>query len=169
MNRFRLAALICCALLTAPTAAAASEENFLSTLDGQYEGRGQVRLRTNREPINVTCSFTSNTSATALSLKGRCRGLLVVSRAVGAELKVTGGSYRGSYLGSRTGPAALSGQRKGNTLNLAIRWAKKVNGDRQANLSVARVGARGLTLTTRDRDPSTGKMVVTSEIVLQRK
>jgi hypothetical protein len=54
-------------------------------------------------------------------------------------------------------------------LNLTIRWAKEINGDRNAQLSVAKSGSRGLTLTTTDKDPASGKAVVTSKIVLHRK
>ncbi|WP_411034054.1 hypothetical protein [Shinella sp. BYT-45] len=150
-------------------AAQASEEQFLNTLEGQYEGQGRVRLRTDKAPIDVSCTFNSETSSGSLSLNGRCRGLLVVSRAVGADLQIKGNTYRGSYLGAGSGPASLSGKRKGNTLNLTIRWAKEINGDRRANLSVAKVGDSGLTLTTTDKDPASGKTIVTSEIVLQRK
>lgn len=168
MHRIFPAVLACCAPILLSTKTNASEEQFLSGLEGEYAGRGQVRLRTNRTPINVTCKFTSAASASSLSLKGRCRGLLVVSRAVGVALRVSGRSYRGSYIGAGSGPASLSGGRKGDTLNLAIGWAKEVNGDRRANLSVAKAGNDGLTLTTTDRDPSSGRTVTTSRITLQR-
>lgn len=160
--------LICCAAGLLFTPAQASEAQFLGGLEGQYVGKGQVRLRTNRQPINISCTFTSTTSPSSLSLKGRCRGLLVVSRAVGVDLKASGGTYRGSYIGAGSGPASLSGRRKGNSLALTIQWAKPINGDRRASLTVAQTGARGLKLTTSDRDPTSGKTVVTSQITLQR-
>jgi hypothetical protein len=169
MKRFCSALIVGYAAIAASPPAQASEEQFLTTLDGQYEGQGRVRLRTDKAPIDVNCTFTSATSETSLTLQGRCRGLLVVSRSVGAELQIKGSAYSGSYIGAGSGPASLSGKRSGNTLNLAIRWAKEINGDRRANLSVAKVGERGLTLTTTDRDPTSGEMIVTSEIVLQRK
>lgn len=168
MNRMVPAVLACCAPTLLFTGANASEKQFLGSLEGQYVGRGQVRLSTNKEPIDVSCTFTSTASASSLSLKGRCRGPLVVSRAVGVDLKISGGAYRGSYIGAGSGPASLSGRRKGGTLNLAIGWAKEVNGDRRANLSVAKAGDDGLTLTTTDRDPSSGETVTTSRITLQR-
>ncbi|MGJ7042851.1 hypothetical protein J2Y63_006134 [Shinella sp. BE166] len=168
MNRIIPAMLACCAPILLSTGAHASEEQFLGGLEGQYAGQGQVRLRTNKEPINVDCTFTSTASGNSLSLKGRCRGLLVVSRAVGVDLKISGGAYRGSYIGAGSGPASLSGKRRGDTLNLAIGWAKEVNGDRRASLSVAKAGNDGLTLTTTDRDPASGKTVTTSRITLQR-
>ena len=97
------------ALAQAPRATA-GEEQFLTSLKGQYEGKGQVRLRTNRGPINVTCSFGSTATANTLSLDGKCRGLVVVSRAIGAELTRRGSSYKGSYIGAGSGPATLSGK-----------------------------------------------------------
>ncbi|UDF29047.1 UNVERIFIED_ORG: hypothetical protein LHK14_16225 [Roseateles sp. XES5] len=149
--------------------ATASEEQFLTSLEGQYEGKGHVRLRTNRGPINVTCSFQSTATADTLSLDGTCRGLVVVSRSVDADLTRRGASYTGTYIGAGSGPATLSGKRSGNALNLAIRWAKDINGDRSAQLSLAKSGSRGLTLTTTDKDPVSGKAIVTSKILLHRK
>lgn len=101
-------------------------------------------------------------------LNGKCRGLLVVSRTVGAKLIQNGSAFEAHYVGAGPGPATLSGKRAGNSLELIINWAKEINGDRQAQLSVAKAGARGLTLTATDKDPLSGKSVVTSMIVLQR-
>ena len=168
MTKLHAKSLICCLATLFFTPAHADEQRFLDGLAGQYAGKGQVRLRTNRQPINVSCSFTSSPSRNSLSLKGRCRGLLVISRAVSVDMKTSGGTYRVSYIGAGSGPASLSGRRKGNALNLTIRWAKAINGDRNANLSIAKAGSGGLTLTTTDRDPASGKMVVTSQITLRR-
>lgn len=168
MNPIVPAMMACCVPLLFSMPANAGEEQFLGSLKGEYAGKGEVRLRTNKAPIGVSCRFTSATTGSSLSLKGRCRGLVVVSRAVGVDLKISGGTYRGSYIGAGSGPASLSGRRKGETLNLAIGWAKAVNGDRRASLSLAKAGKNGLTLTTTDRDPASGKMVTTSRITLQR-
>ncbi len=166
----RLAALIPLVFLLLPgISKAASEGDFLKGLQGAYSGQGTVRLRTNTGAIKVNCTFNATSSATSLALNGRCRGLVLVSRSVGADLMLSGSRYSGTYTGARSGPAALSGTRRGNALRLAIRWAKPLNGDRDASLVVERVGQRGLTLTITDRDPASGKTVVTSNIVLQRK
>jgi len=53
-------------------------------------------------------------------------------------------------------------------INLGITWAKPVNGDRKAIMTVQKNGADGMTLTTTDIDPRTGKSVVTSRIDLKR-
>ena len=74
----------------------------------------------------------------------------------------------GSDVGAGTGTAGLSGSRSGNAINLGIRWAKEVNGDRKAQMTVEKVGDNGMKLTTVDVDPETGKSVVTSAITLAR-
>ena len=56
----------------------------------------------------------------------------------------------------------------GNAINLAIRWAKEVNGDRIAKMTIEKIGSTGMRLTTVDTDPKTGKSVVTSQINLRR-
>lgn len=168
MKNIILAILAGGALISLIPNASADDAQFLTSLQGRYEGSGKVRLRTNLGPINVICSFRSSATTRSLSLDGKCRGLLVVSRTVGAKLIRNGSAYKGSYVGAGSGPAKLSGKRIGNSLKLIINWATEINGDRRAQLSVAKAGARGLTLTTTDKDPLSGKSVVTSMIVLQR-
>lgn len=153
---------------TPPLSAQADDAAFLRSLSGEWKGGGSVKTRTNRAPINVSCSFSSVGKATSLSLNGKCRGFVVISRRIGADLKIAKGRYRGTYVGAGTGPAGLSGKRAGNALQLDIRWAKSVNGDRSARLTVEKVGANGMRLVTTDRDPASGKTVVTSQIDLKR-
>ena len=155
--------------LAAATAAAHGDEaRFLRSLEGNWAGKGKVKVRIAAPVINVSCKFKSDTTSKALSLDGSCRGLLVFSRKIGAELKVKGGRYTGTYVGAGTGPSRLSGTRTGNAINLAIRWAKNVNGDRDAQLTVEKNGENGMRLITTDIDLKTGKSVVTSAIDLHR-
>jgi len=163
-----LGLLIVVSSLALGGAAGASEATFLKSLHGKWSGSGTVQVRTSSSPINVTCRFSSDADADSLSLDGNCRGFVIVSRAIGAELKVNGQKYTGSYVGAGTGTAGLSGSRTGNSINLGIRWAKEVNGDRQAQMTVEKVGDNGMRLTTVDSDPKTGKDVVTSQINLSR-
>lgn len=161
-------AIVAASMVLSVPAAHASETAFLSSLEGNWSGKGTVKVRTDSSPINVTCKFDSDATASSLSLDGNCRGLVIVSRAVGADLKVNGAKYSGSYVGAGTGTAGLSGSRSGNAINLGIRWAKEVNGDRNARMTVEKVGDDGMRLTTVDADPETGKNVVTSRIDLRR-
>ncbi|WP_426232175.1 hypothetical protein [Pararhizobium sp. DWP3-4] len=107
----------------------ASEAEFLKSISGFYSGGGTVRLRTNSPPIKVKCSFYSAHGSGALTLTGTCRGLLVVSRTVSADIRVDGAKYGGSYIGAGSGTARLAGSRSGDRLRFAIRWAKVINGE----------------------------------------
>lgn len=167
MRSFAKFALAGC-LLVAAGAARADEAKFLQSFNGNFAGKGSVQVTTDVPSVNVSCSFKSSATSTSLSLDGNCRGLVLVTRAISANLKVTGARYSGIYVGSRTGPAQLNGSRSGNVINLAIRWAKEVNGDRKAQMTVEKRGANGIRLTVIDNDPKTGKSVVTSRIDLQR-
>lgn len=161
--------LVASAMAIGAGATQAAESEFLRTLDGDWIGKGEVKIRTNREPIDVTCDFVSSGEGSSLSLDGRCRGLIVVSRAISADITANGERYSGSYLGAGTGQAGLSGRRSGNAINLTVRWAKEVNGDRSARMTVEKLGQNAMRLTTMDKDPETGRNVVTSNITLQRK
>jgi hypothetical protein len=167
MLRYIKPAIIAAAALLAASAHA-DEAAFLESLEGSWAGKGTVKLRTDSSPVSVSCRFQSDTSATSLSLDGNCRGLVVVSRAISADLTARGSKYAGSYVGAGTGTAGLHGARSGNAINLGIRWGKEVNGDRQARMTLEKVGANAMTLTTVDADPQTGKNVVTSRIDLRR-
>jgi hypothetical protein len=152
-----------------PLPAAAAETDFLRSLSGNWNGAGTVLTRIGGSPINVNCSFATTTGASDFSMKGNCRGLLVIRRAVSADLTVNGDRYTGTYVGPSGLPSALSGSRRGNAINLSVRWARLVNGDRTASMTIEKVGAGGLRLRTVDRDPATGRSVVTSSIDLRRR
>ncbi len=52
----------------------------------------------------------------------------------------------------KSSTSTRNGSRSGNAINLAIRWAKLVNGDRSAQLTVQKKGVNGILLTVTDRD-----------------
>jgi hypothetical protein len=151
-----------------PSLAAADESSFLQSLQGKWTGKGTVVRRIGTSPINVTCTFALVATGPSLSMRGNCRGLLVISRAISADLRVSGARYNGIYVGPSGGRSGLSGQRQGNTIDLAVRWAKEVNGDRTANMAIQKIAGNSLNLRTIDRDPRTGKSVITSDIALRR-
>jgi hypothetical protein len=146
----------------------ADDAAFLASFAGSWSGEGKFRISAGSPSMPVSCTFDAQTSSTSLSLDGRCRGMVVVSRRIGVTLKAEGEGVSGSYVGSTTGPAGLSGRREGSAFDLSIRWAKAVNGDRDALMKVEKVGEAGMKLTTTDVDPKTGKSVVTGEIDLSR-
>ncbi|APO75694.1 hypothetical protein AM571_CH02892 [Rhizobium etli 8C-3] len=151
-----------------PHAAAAQEADFLRSLSGNWQGTGQVLMRIGSDPVNVRCSFATRAGLANFSMNGSCRGFIVVRRAVSANLRVSGGRYSGTYVGPMGLPSALSGSRRGNAINLSVRWARPVNGDRNATMTIEKIGADGLRLLTVDRDHATGRSVITSNIDLRR-
>lgn len=161
--------LIASAICLIAAAAQADERAFLGSLEGNWAGRGIVKLRADMAPINVACNFDSTNSGLAFSMRGTCRGLILVSRSISADLKFDGAHYSGTYIGPKGGRSGLMGNRRGSAINLTIHWAKEVNGDRRARMILQKVGDHGMKLMTVDRDPSSGGRVVTSEINLRRR
>jgi hypothetical protein len=168
MTGYIARSLVVAAALCLGGAAHAADAEFLKSLEGNWAGKGSVKVNADSSPVGVNCKFASDTTDNSMSLDGKCTGLIVVSRAIGADIKTDGKSYRGTYVGSSTGPAGLSGKRSGDALNLGIRWASEVNGDRSAKLRLEKVGDNGMRLTTTDTDPATGESIVISEINLRR-
>ncbi len=165
----RIARLLCIPLiLSFATIANADERAFLQSLAGEWSGRGTVVMRIGKPAINVNCRLRSTAGDASVSMKATCRGLLVVNRTISADLTARGNRYGGIYVGPAGGRSALTGRRKGNAIDLAVRWSKTVNGDRSAEMIIEKVGANGLRLRTIDRDPSTGRTVTTSDIALRR-
>ncbi|CVI55372.1 hypothetical protein CFBP4996_05570 [Agrobacterium leguminum] len=148
--------------------AAADESTFLSSLQGTWTGKGTVITRIGTPAISVNCTLNSNARQTALRMSGTCRGLLVVKRAIAADLAASGARYSGTYTGPSGRPSALAGNRRGNAINLTVRWHRDVNGDRIAAMTIEKIGDNGLRLRTTDKDGKTGKTVVTSDIRLVR-
>jgi hypothetical protein len=146
----------------------AGEADFLKRFDGNWIGGGSVKLRANSPVRKVACNLKSNTKADALSMAGVCRAVMIVTRRIGAELRVDGARYSGTYVDPAGKTSLLSGTRAGNTLKLAILWAKEVNGDRQAKMEIASLGNGRMRLRTIDADPRTGKPIITSDIELVR-
>ncbi|MDR6818013.1 hypothetical protein J2X76_003189 [Neorhizobium sp. 2083] len=166
--RSRPALLSFIALVFLPGLASAAEGDFLKTLAGNWSGKGMVLTRIGASPINVTCDFASTAGPASLSMQGTCRGLLVIRRSITADLEASGRGYSGTYIGPSGQPSVLSGSRRGNAINLGVRWARVINGDRVANMTIEKIGNDRLRLQTVDKDLSSGKSVVTSRIDLIR-
>jgi hypothetical protein len=161
---FRLALCAATAFLSSPVIA--DEGRFLESLQGSWSGTGTVTLKIGSSPIKVNCDFDSKARRSTFSMGGQCRGLLVVKRAVSANLRTDGKTYTGTYTGPSGRASTLSGTRKGNAINLTVRWSREINGDRVARLTIEKIGNSGLRLRTIDKNPATGTSVVTSDIRL---
>jgi hypothetical protein len=160
---FLLAAGVC-----STGVAHADETAFLHSLDGSWVGSGTVTVRADASPMKVSCKLETQTTASSLALNGKCNSFVIFSRVIGADLNVKGDTYSGSYVGAGTGTAGLSGKRYGSSINLDIRWAKDVNGDRAAKMTIEKVGKTGMRLKTSDTHPTTGESIITSLIDLKR-
>lgn len=152
-----------------PSGAVASEADFLKSLAGDWTGNGTVLMKIGGTKVNVSCNLRSDASTSTLSMNGRCRGLVVVTKNFAANVEATGRTYSGTYLGPSGQPSRLAGSRAGNALNLNVTWARVVNGDRNASMKIERLGTKGLRLQTVDRDPASGRTVVTSRIDFTRR
>lgn len=148
--------------------ATADEAGFLQPLSGNWTGTGKVIRKIGSSPINVSCKFSINSPGSSISMRGNCRGLLVINRAISADLTARGAKYSGTYVGPSGAPSQLSGSRRGDVINLAVRWARLINGDRNASMTISKRGNSQLLIQTIDKDPASGKSVTTSEISLRR-
>lgn len=156
------------ALFLTFTPAVADEAQFLKSIGGSWSGNGSVTTTIGSRSLNVKCTFDSRARGTSLAMSGQCRGLVVVRRAVSADIKANGTRYSGTYVGPSGRPSQLTGSRTGNAINFTVRWSRVINGDRTAQMTIEKIGARGLRLKTIDKDPKTGRPIVTSDIRLSR-
>jgi hypothetical protein len=154
-------------LLLCPQGALANEADFLRALSGSWSGGGSYVRPNGDTPVTVTCNFKSTATASTLIMRGTCRALVVVSRSLDAELRVSGNDYSGRYSGPE-GDATLRGVRSGNSLSLTINWHQTVRGDQQARMEISMEASNELTLRTTDMDAAGQRQIVTTDIRLHR-
>jgi hypothetical protein len=156
-----------CAISFSSTAFA-SEDGFLKSIEGQWTGGGKVLTGIGGKNVNVSCNMHSDAQSSSFSMSGTCRALAVVSRSFNAEVKTSGNSYSGNYVGVSGKPSRLQGSRDGNTIAFNVTWAQPEYGDREAKMTIQKVGEDGLRIRTIDQDPKSGKSVVTTQLDLKR-
>jgi hypothetical protein len=105
-----------------------------------------------------------------ITVSGTCRALLVFSRRVEVTIGYDAASdrYDGIYVGSRIGPARLSGERNGDTLDLVLTWPRIVNGDRTARMTIRNAGDGRLGIVVVDRPGGAGEPVETTNLTFRR-
>ncbi|MGQ4273209.1 hypothetical protein [Terrihabitans sp. B22-R8] len=156
------------AVLAGPAFAQTSEADYAKRFDGSFSGGGKVRTEANGSPWNAKCKVTGKSSPTSVSIKGTCTAAVVVSREIGADLKISpDGTYSGTYVGSKIGPARISGKRSGDTVRLNVTWPKPVNGDTKATMTITNKG-NGFTFAVDDLDQPGGKTVRMTDINLSK-
>jgi hypothetical protein len=156
------------AFAVAVSGAQGAEEEFLKKFGGSFAGQGGVRTDADGSPWNVKCKVSGASTGSSVSLDGTCTAAAIVSRKIGADLKVdSSGVYRGTYTGSKIGPASLSGRRKGDSVVLNVTWPKPVNGDTRATMTITPT-ANGFTFAVDDLNKPGGSVVRMTDIRLAR-
>lgn len=134
-NRLTIAAISCAFTALSPNIALA----IMNDLTGSWTGNGSAYVR-GLGDVRAGCRFEIAETKTSIKMDGSC-GIGPIRGRLGLDLVIDDdGNVRGTYTGSRSGPAALSGRIRGNHLNMAIRWNKQVNGDRSARMILTRLG-----------------------------
>ena len=85
MTRYLAPSFVVASTLCFGGVAHAADAEFLKSLDGNWAGKGSVKVEADSSPISVNCKFASDTTESSMSLDGKCTGLVVVSRAIGAD------------------------------------------------------------------------------------
>ncbi len=158
------AALIAATMMVA-IPANASEAEFLETLEGNWSGGGSIRLKPEDNPITVDCKLSSVAASESLSMDGSCNAMIVMSRAIGADLNVNGTSYSGTYTGAARGTATQAGSRSGETVNLQVAWPES---GRAATMQLSAAGG-SMRIVTTEAHPDTGEAIVTAQLSFQRR
>ncbi|WP_052341808.1 hypothetical protein [Salinarimonas rosea] len=115
-----------------PAGPAEAGPAFNQRFEGTWVGAGTVTRDSDPSPRRVTCRIDGAADETRIALDGTCRAMLIFTRAIGADLAVDGsGTYSGVYVGSRAGPARLTGRLEGDRMVLAVRFPERVGGGRQ--------------------------------------
>lgn len=155
-------------LIGAP--AQAQESDFLQRFDGKFSGGGKVSRNETENPTNVNCTMNGKAGDNRISMSGTCRAAVIFSRKISADLRFdpASGRYTGTYVGSSIGPAALSGKRSGDAVNLTITWPKPVRGDRTAAMTIRNTGNGQLAIIITDEVPAGGPKAQVSSISLKQ-
>lgn len=155
-------------IMLVPVAAMATEADFLKSIEGQWSGGGTALTKIGGNNVSVNCKMKSSADDVNFAMDGSCRALVVVTRRFTARVKATGTSYSGTYVGVSGKPSTLQGSRNADTLNLNVTWAAVEYGDNKAVMTIQKIGATGLRIQTVDKDPKTGKSIVTTDLRLKR-
>jgi hypothetical protein len=160
-------AILVAALIAALPAPALAADALLARLEGEWTGRGQMKLKADAEAERVYCRITNTLSddGKTLTQKGRC-SLASTSGRVDGDIKAAGGGkYTGllASLASR-GPATLSGAGNASRVELEAAFVDSLSGQPDTSVNTIEVTAGGYRLTTVRKDPKTGADYTSSTI-----
>ncbi len=153
--------------VTASVPASAAENSFLNRFKGNWSGAGTVTK--DALSVHVSCNAVGKPGENHIVVQGNC-GVAVFSQPIGADLTFdpASGRYSGTYIGSKVGPAHLSGKRDGNVVQLTITYPKPVNGDTKAKLMIENAGSGSLRIMVIDNPAPGAPMERTSDLVLSQ-
>ncbi len=153
--------------VAASAPASAGESSFLNRFKGSWTGAGTVTK--DALSVRVNCKAVGQPGDNHIVVQGNC-GIAIISRPMVADLTYNpaSGRYSGTYVGAKVGPAHLSGERRGNVVELTITWPKPVNGDTKATLVIENAGSGSLRIMINDRPAPGAPMVRTSDLVLSQ-
>jgi hypothetical protein len=165
-----LVSVFAAAALLGGSPASAQESDFLARFDGSWSGGGLVQRNASENPNRVRCDMRGDSSATGVSISGTCRAAVVFSRRISADIRLdpATGRYSGTYVGSKVGPARLSGTRKGDAVNLTITWPKPVNGDTKARMTIRNDGNGDLRIVVTDEAEPGGPSAEVTDLALRQ-
>lgn len=156
-------------LLAAPLAAPLAHAESEFDVTGKWTGKGFVQKDANSRKMNVTCEVTGARAGDAIGFEGQCRAMLVMKRAIGADLVADGDSYSGIYIGSRVGPADLEGTMEDpGKIVMKMTFPKSVNGDDIATMTIETPSDNTFTITTVDLMDDGVTEVTTADIAFER-
>ncbi len=151
------------------TGAVAQGVSYLARFDGGWSGGGTVKVEQLPTAANVSCNVQgARSDETSFSLAGTCRSMLIMSREIGAQLRIDPGTdtYTGTYTGSSSGPARLAGSRRGDTLDLEVTWSKVIYDDNKARMLIRNSGNDTFRMQVIEKID--GKDVPVSDLSFQR-
>ena len=156
--------------LSASAPTQAQEADFLNRFEGTFSGSGSVSRNESENATNVRCTMNGDAAENRLSMSGTCRAAVIFSRQISADLQFdpSSGRYTGTYVGSSIGPAALSGTRSGDAVNLTITWPAKVRGDRTAAMTIRNSGNGQVAIIITDEVPAGGPRAQVSSLSLSQ-
>jgi hypothetical protein len=166
----RLWPVLVCALVSPAPSAFADEQSFLSRFAGDWSGGGPVRKNAQSPVINASCSVAGDQGANRMSVDGSCRGAVVFTRNIGANVRYDAatGSYRGTYVGARAGPAVISGKRTGDRVNFTMTWPKPVNGSTKARMTIFNNGHGVLRIQVMSQPQPNGPVTTLSDLTFRK-
>ncbi|UOM35883.1 hypothetical protein [Acuticoccus sp. I52.16.1] len=148
---------------------AAAEEVPSLDITGKWRGKGFVQKDEKSRKMNVTCQIEGEQKGDEIGFDGECRAMMVLKRAIGADILREGERYKGTYVGSNAGPAELDGGPENDgRIVLTMTFPRKVNGDDIATMTIEPANDREFKITTVDTMDDGETMVTTAQITFER-